>query len=237
MRSSPDTTVPSVTPTVLWGDFYPWFLEQWEQGQHVTMVGPTGWGKTVLATEILALRSYLVAFGVKGKDQSMDRMIRDLGLTRMQTWNPDIADRICLWPDIKGAGKNHRQKQREVFLRAIDSIFRMGAWCTYFDEVVYLAETLNLDDELKFLLNQGRSDNISVVAATQRPAFIPLAFYDMATHLFLWKYNDARNVARVAELTGTAAPVVRQEVMELPKYEFIYINKDTGLRLRSKVEV
>lgn len=220
-----------------WGDFYPWFLEQWEQGQHVTMVGPTGWGKTVLATEILALRSYLVAFGVKGEDRSLEEMIRTLRLTRMQLWQPDVADRICLWPDIRGAGKNHRMRQREVFSRAIDSIFRMGAWCCYFDEVVYLAETLNLDDELKFLLNQGRSSYISVVAATQRPAFIPLAFYDMASHLFLWKFNDHRNAARVAELTGSAAPVVRQEVMTLPKYEFIYINKDTGLRVRSKVEV
>lgn len=201
------------------------------------MVGPTGWGKTVLATEILVLRSYLVAFCVKGEDRSMDRLIRDLRLTRMSEWNPDVADRIALWPNIRGAGKAHRAKQRAVFLSAIDSIFRMGAWCTFFDEVVYLAETLSLDDELKFLLNQGRSSYISVVAATQRPAFIPVAFYDMASHLFLWKFNDHRNAARVAELTGVAAPIVRQEVMTLPKYEFIYINKDTGLRVRSKVEV
>lgn len=234
--SSPDPTL-EATPRVSWWDFYPWFLEQWEQGQHVTMVGPTGWGKTRLAREILVVRSYLVAFGVKGHDESMDELIDDLRLVRQQVWQPDVADRIALWPDIRGAGKGHRMRQREVFLRAIDSIFRMGAWCCFFDEVVYLAETLNLDDELKFLLNQGRSSHISVVAATQRPAFIPLAFYDMASHLFLWKFNDHRNATRVSELTGVASQVVRQEIMSLPKYEFIYINKDTGLRVRSKVEV
>lgn len=233
------TATPTIqpTPTVPWGDFYAWFLEQWQQGEHVTMVGPTGWGKTTLAEEILVLRSYLVAFCVKGKDDSMERLIRSLSLTRMKEWNPDVADRIALWPNIRGANKDHRSSQRAMFSRAIDSIFRMGGWCCYFDEIVYLAQTLGLDDELQFLLNQGRSSGISVVSATQRPAFIPLACYDMATHLFLWKFNDHRNAQRVAELTGNAAPVVRQEIMGLPKYEFIYINKDTGLRLRSRVEV
>lgn len=227
----------NATPVVPWSDFYPWFRENWYQGEHVTLIGPTGWGKTTVLKKILTVRSYPVVFGVKGKDSTMEELIRDLRLTKMETWQPDVADRICLWPNIRGAGKNHRRQQREVFAQAIDSIFRMGAWCPVFDEVVYLAETLGLDDELKFLLNQGRSADISVVAATQRPAFIPLAFYDMATHLFLWKFQDIRNVQRVAELTGDAAPIVRQELMGLPKYEFIYINKDTGLRVRCTAEV
>lgn len=222
---------------VPWNDFYGWFLGQWEQGQHVTLVGPTGWGKTTLLTEILHLRTYLAVFGVKGEDRSMERMISDLRLEKQREWQPDTADRICLWPNVRGAGQGHRLQQRRVFAEAIDSIYRMGSWCTCFDEVVYLSDTLKLDDELKFLLNQGRSSHISVVAATQRPAFIPLAFYDMASHLFLWKFNDHRNAQRVAELTGASAPVVRQEIMSLPKYQFIYINKDTGLRVRSTVEV
>ena len=231
------TTQQASTPVVPWRDFYGWFKGEWEQGQHVTMVGPTGWVKTTLAEQILRLRAYLVAFCVKGRDDSMDRLIRSLKLTRQEAWHPDVANRIALWPNIRGAGREHRIRQRQMFLKAIDSIFRMGGWCCYFDEVVYLAETLNLDDELKFLLNQGRSSYITVVAATQRPAFIPLAFYDMASHLFLWRFDDDRNAVRVAQLTGVAAPIIRQEVMALPKYEFIYINKDTGIRVRSKVEV
>lgn len=225
------------TPIVEWRVFWHWFLGQWEQGEHVTMVGPTGWGKTTLAIEILQLRYYLVTFAVKGKDKTMERMIQELDLERQREWMPQTANRICLWPPINGAEANFRAEQRRVFLRAMNSIYRQGAWCTYFDEVVYLAETLRLEDELKFFLNQGRSSGISVVAATQRPAFIPLAFYDMATHLFLWKFNDHRNANRVAELTGTAYATVKREVMSLPKYEFIYINKDTGLRVRSTVEV
>lgn len=227
----------SPTPIVEWGDFWAWFVGQWEQGQHVTMVGPTGWGKTTLANEILRLRHYLVAFCVKREDSTMERLIRDQHMVRLREWNPEVADRIALWPPIEGTGSNFRLRQRAVFLTAMNSIYRMGGWCTFFDEVSYLSDNLKMDDELKFLLNQGRTSGISVVAATQRPAFIPLAFYDMATHLFLWKFNDHRNATRAAELTGRAFPVVREEVMDLPKYEFIYINKDTGLRVRSTVEV
>jgi hypothetical protein len=58
--------------------------------------------------------------------------------------------------------------------------------------------------QLKFLLQQGRSAGISVVAMTQRPAFIPLAFYDQATHLFVWRDNDLRNRQRIGELAGNA---------------------------------
>lgn len=225
------------TPTVEWSEFYSWFIRNWNQGEHLTAIGPTGWGKTTVLRKLLAVRTYIAVFAVKGEDDSMETMIDELHLRQMKKWNPDVSDRICLWPDIRGTGKGHRRAQREVFEEALDSIYRMGGWCPVFDEVVYLSDTLNLDDELKFLLNQGRSSHISVVAATQRPAFIPLAFYDMATHLFLWKFADARNVTRVAELTGDAAPIVRQELMTLPKYEFIYVNKDTGLRVRCTAEV
>ena len=237
MRDAPAVVRTPPTLDVEWGDFWAWFRGEWNQGEHITMVGPTGWGKTTLAIEILALRRYLVAFAVKGKDKTMEKMIDTLDMERQQVWTPEVANRICLWPPIQGAERDFRLRQRAVFLDAMNRIFRSGAWCTYFDEVSYLSDTLKLDDELKFFLNQGRSSGISVVAATQRPAFIPLAFYDMATHLFLWKFNDHRNAQRVAELTGTAYARVKQEVMTLPKYQFIYINKDTGLRVRSTVEV
>lgn len=228
------------TPVVEWGEFWRWFVGQWQQGEHVTMVGPTGWGKTTLATEILQLRRHLVAFAVKREDSSMEELIGRLHMERLREWSSELAlsyQRVCLWPPLNGADADFRLLQRRVFLAAMNAIYRQGGWCTYFDEVVYLAETLRLEDELKFFLNQGRSSGISVVAATQRPAFIPLAFYDMATHLFLWKFNDHRNATRVGELTGLAHQVVKREVMSLPKYEFIYINKDTGLRVRSTVEV
>jgi hypothetical protein len=198
------------------------------------MIGTTGSGKTTLAKQILSVRSYVVAFGVKGRDDTMEDFIR-AGYWRMREWNGDLTDYAVLWPEIKGAG--HTDHQRDVFARAIDSIFRAGGWCVFFDEVVYLSETLGLEKALKFLLNQGRSSGISVVAATQRPAFIPLAFYDQPTHLFIWKDNDRRNLKRLGELAGNAMPIVTSEIASLQRREVLYFNKDTGVRVRTTVRI
>lgn len=233
--TDPQLVEPS--PAVAWADMYAYMRSTWRQGEHTTVIAPTGWGKTTMMIQLLRLRTYIAAFAVKGKDSSMDEMIRDLGLWRMKSWTPDVYHRICLWPPVLGAGKEHRKQQREEFQHAIDSIYRAGGWCAFFDEVVYLAETLGLEGELKFLLNQGRSSSITVVACTQRPRFIPLAFYDQATHLWIGKDTDRQNVVRLAELAGNAEKQVRTEIPTLERYEFLYLNRDTGYRCRTKVEV
>lgn len=229
----PDEEV-TPSPTVAWDQFLPWFTGQWDQGQHVTMVGTTGSGKTTLAQQILTRRSFVVIFGVKGQDETMEEFIR-AGYRRLQRWNGDVADHVVLWPEVRGFG--HANRQREVFAQAMDAIYRAGAWCVFMDEVVYLAETLSLEKQLKFLLNQGRSSGISIVAATQRPAFIPLAFYDQPTHYFFWKDTDFRNIKRIGELTGAASRQVVREIPRLREYECLYFNKGTGLRVRTTVEV
>lgn len=223
------------SPTWPWGDFLNWFLCNWNQGEHATMIGTTGCGKTTMARQFLPLRNHVVALGVKARDTTMEEFLRD-GYVRIKRWDGGAyANYICLWPEIKSAG--HRDHQREIFSEALDSLFRQGGWCVFMDEVVYLSETLGLERELKFHLNQARSSGISIVAATQRPAFIPLAFYDQATHLFVWRDNDHRNIRRIGELAGPAAQQVQQEVASLQRREVLYLNKDTGFRVRTTVEV
>lgn len=225
----------SPSPVVPWGDFKRFFAANWEQGQHVMMVGTTGSGKTTVAKQFLPLRSYVVVFGVKSRDDTLDDLMRK-GYRRVKEWYGDmhhIGRRIVLWPEVKGA--RHAVTQRQVFEDAMDSIYRSGGWCLFLDEVSYLSDTLSMDTQLKFMLNQGRSAGISIVAATQRPAWIPVAFYDQSTHLFLWKDNDHKNIKRMSELAGSASKVVFSEVASLKKREVLYLNKDTGYRCRTEV--
>lgn len=199
------------------------------------MIGTTGSGKTTLLREIIGIRSWVVLFGVKGRDDSMDKFIENDRYTLIRTWMPEVDSHLVLWPKIKGYG--HRAKQREEFETAIDAIYREGGWCTVFDEVSYLSDTLKLGENLKFLLQQGRSSGISVVGMTQRPAFIPLAFYDQASHLFFWRDNDRRNLQRVGELAGNARHRVTMEVADLRRREVLYLHPDSGYRVRTTVEV
>jgi energy-coupling factor transporter ATP-binding protein EcfA2 len=223
----------SPTPFVPWSQFHAQF--DWTQGEHVCMIGTTGSGKTTLLRQIIGARKHVVIFGVKGRDDSMEEFIRH-GYTRITDWSQNMVDDyLVLWPPIRGA--KHVGVQYDKFTEAIDAIFRQGGWCVVFDEASYLSDTLKMDAHLKFLLQQGRSSGVTVVGMTQRPAFIPLAFYDQSTHLFLWRDNDHRNLERVGQLAGNASRTIQREVADLRRREVLYLHKDSGYRVRTIVEV
>jgi energy-coupling factor transporter ATP-binding protein EcfA2 len=237
LRSTKPDPVPdgdiTPTPELSWKEFQETF--SWNQGEHVTMIGTTGSGKTTLAREILPTRSYVVVFGVKRRDDTLDDFRRD-GYLRIKDWGHNgIGNRLILWPEIRGAG--HTDEQRRVFIDAMDAIYRQGGWCIVSDETSYLDDVLGMEKWIKFILQQGRASGVSMVNMTQRPAFIPLACYDQATHLFLWRDNDRRNLQRVGEMAGNARHVVEREVAELRRREVLYLNKDSGDRVRTIVEV
>jgi hypothetical protein len=97
------------------------------------------------------------------------------------------------------------------------------------DELRYLTETLKLSRHMELLWQQGRSVGISVVAGTQRPARVPLAAYDQATHLFLFRDSDRRNLDRLADLSGDVDKVlVRETVQTLAPHEVLYVDTRRG---------
>lgn len=233
-HSNPRRAAAVEVPFVPWKQFREEFARQWVQGEHVTIIGPTGEGKTELAIRLLTLRRWVVVFGVKGRDKTLDQLIR-AGYLRLKEWCGDLADYVVLWPAIRGA--EHWKEQRAVFAEAMGAIYRAGGWCVVFDEVTYMARFLRMERELEFLLQQGRSSGISVVAMTQRPAFIPLAFYDQQSHVIFFKDPDMRNIERIAEFTGQDRRQTRKLILSLRKHEFVYYNKSTGRTIRSMVEV
>lgn len=228
-------TITELPPEVPWDSFFPWFAQNWAQGEHVTIIGPTGEGKTLLSTELVRIPKYVVAFGAKGRDTTLEKLEKERDYFRLRRWSADVSDKVVLWPEIKGA--EFAKEQHRVFASAIDSIYRSGGWTVLIDEVSYFSEFLKLDNSMKFLLNQGRSSGLSVVGATQRPAFIPLAFYGMASHIFVFRDMDRHTAERVSEITGQDRRAVIQQMDSLEKHQFLYIHKHSRIKIRSKVEV
>ena len=89
-------------PRVTWDEFLKSF--RWKQGEHVTLLGPTGQGKTTLALAILPRREYVIVFGTKAKDKTLDRLIKEDGYEKCTEYPPPTwAKKVVLWPSTKTA--------------------------------------------------------------------------------------------------------------------------------------
>lgn len=194
----------------------------WRQGEHVTLVGPTGCGKTTVALAMLEKRQWICVLATKPRDPLIKSLPKQ-GFKVIDRWPPpDYLRKVVLWPKISALGDMASQK-REI-QRAMAMMYRSGGWCVVGDELRYLTQTLGLKREAEMYWLQGRSLGISFVTATQRPAWVPLEAYDQATHLFLWRETDKRNLARLGDIGGVDTDLIRHVIPRLPKHDFLYIN-------------
>ncbi len=200
-----------------------------KQGEHVTLLGSTGSGKTTLARAILPLRSYVAAIATKPEDENLEALIRRDHFKRVRRWPPDERrhPRVVFWPP--SGGLSDVEQQREAILDVLDDVWHAGRWTVYLDEIDELANALSLDREIRRLLRQGRAAKITMIGATQRPRGIPLEWYSQATHLFFWQQNDEADLARISELGGrTNKAEIRDTVAALARFETLYVNTRTG---------
>ena len=219
-------------PTVEWDTF----LAQlgWHQGQHVTLIGPTGSGKTTLTNALLPLRRFVIFFGTKpsGRDDTALELVKHHGyrLVRDVDQLPQVItpknSRIVFWPKFTTPADVPMQAwQIDATTRRA---FVEGGWCLVVDETWYWEHELRLGRMLSQLWTQGRSLGLSLVAGTQRPAHIPLLAYDQATHVFFWRDNDERNLKRISGMNGLNAQLIRATVSALPDHHVLYVNTRTG---------
>jgi len=207
---------------------------RWNQGEHVALIGPTGQGKTTLLTNLLPLHPYVVVFATKPRDESMDRLIRTgyLPIKRWQMLDARDYPRRVLWPDA--AQLDSVMQQKQVFHEAFLRIYREGGWTVAIDELWYVNNVLKLEMDVKLYLLQARALGISLLAATQRPAWVPLEIYDQSTHLFFWRDNDETNLRRLSGISFRSADLIRSIVSDLERFQVLYINTRTGEMYRTR---
>lgn len=223
----------------------PWaeFLDDdfdWNQSEYVTLIGTVGQGKTTLELELVGQRDHVLWFGTKTEDETQE----ELGPLGFRTARkiadivPDISHKWIINPGVvKGESvSSMKARQRSVYQEAMMYAFHTGGWCLVLDEGRYITDYLGLKDEVTLIYLQGRSHYVSIVMGTQRPAWVPLEAFDQATHLFFWRDNDSRNIARISELSGLRRQEVMQIVPSLEQHQFLYCNTRTDRMVISKVE-
>jgi hypothetical protein len=213
---------------------------KWEQGEHITTIGPTGSGKTVLNRVLLRRRDYVVVLGVKNRDDELYGPFQKDGYELVRSFNPEPPDeaermRVLYVPRSDKRGAEGIQAKAKKFREALLDVEDTGYWCVYVDDVQFMADEMRLAPEFRVLWIMGRSEGISMVVSSQEPVDIPLQAYGQATHLFLFKNPDVYRARRMAELTGVNREIAQQTILRLPDHEFLYINKSNGRMLRSMV--
>lgn len=222
-----DARLATDAPRIPWDEFKDDVFD-WQRGEHVGLIGPTGQGKTSFLRAILPMHPYVTTFGTKPEDDTLS-LFEDDGYKQIERWtseDPRFSPRRLLWPDAKRLGASVNQK--EVFGDAMDKIYREGKWTVAVDELMYLVQRLKLREPVQDYYTQARSLRISLAACTQRPAWVPTEMYDQSTHLFLWHNNDARALQRLGEINARDRGLVRYIVENLSKFQALYINTRTG---------
>ncbi len=198
---------------------------RYEPGEHLLIVEPTGGGKTFLAYR--ALRSAMdqqpglsiVSLMPKPKDASTSAWAKALNLRETGDWPPrrrlrDLASEkpagYVLWPrhqmDLPPAER--REKIGQILRAGIDSQYRSGDSITFVDDAHSAAIFMGLNEYLEELLVNGRSGGAAGWLALQKPSgsqgtgSVSSFAYSSASHIFLGRDNDARNIRRFGEIGG-----------------------------------
>lgn len=221
------------------------FLDEvfdYQAGEHVTVLAPSGGGKTHLLYELLEVtaRPELqgIVFVMKPRDETVDKFTKRTGFRVVRQWPPPLRTRLgsskppgwALWPKHSFDPDVDDSRQWAIFKSAIQDSYKRG------DRILVADETYSLENELpnggltkwiRMVQTKGRSMRAGMWAASQRPANISMWAYQ-AHHLFLG--NDPTDDAqkRLSEI-GAAVDkhLVREVIGELRQYEWLYIHRDS----------
>ncbi|MDA8311031.1 MAG: hypothetical protein M0Z46_10555 [Actinomycetota bacterium] len=217
-----------------WDDFAGWFDQEWKPGEHVSIVTPTGGGKTTLAVGLMELRRWVGVIAPKGVDDTL----RALHLRRLLNWPSDRAVTRLLDDDEEAGrpsryvfGKDVETYDRDwpglvgVYRDALAGMFRMRGWTCYVDDLKLLCD-MGLGPAATRWLISARSRNLSFVSAFQFPRRVIRTALDEPSWIFASQTRDATVIDRTAEVLGRPKAEVRGMLEEIDRWTWLCVGRD-----------
>lgn len=214
---------------------------EYEPGEHVTVLAPSGGGKTHLSYELLEVSArpecQAIVFVTKPRDETVDAFTKRAKFRIVREWPPPIRTRVqskpagwVLWPRTSFDPDVDDSRQYAIFKKAILGSYKRGDRILFADETYTLENELphgGLTKELRTIHTKGRSMKCGIWSASQRAAYINRWAYQ-AHHLFLGFEPGYEEQGRLSEI-GAAVDkaLVREVVGKLKQYQWLYIHRDT----------
>lgn len=205
-------------------------------GEHVTVLGPTGSGKTQLSYDLLGETATedhpAVVLVMKPRDKTAVEFMKTHKYKKIKSWPPSPVAKYTkpagymLWPEHTFNPDHDDENHREIFKLAIMDCYKKGNRIIFADEVYSLVNDLKMRRELESVWGKGRSMECGLWAASQRAAYIPQHAYGGVHHVFLFRDPDKRARQRYGEISGVNPRMIDEIVLSLDKYQCLYIKQE-----------
>ena len=220
--------------------------ERWGHlwGEHVTILAPSGWGKSTLALQLLEPLSTpqtpTIVLCMKRRDSTVSGWGKQHGFRRIESWPPPPQLKIweprkppgwLVWPKVTGNVVDDEWRQFSTFEQAIQSARGRGKGVKVFADELADLKDIGLNRQVSSALRQGRSEDCAMFSASQRPFDIPGLAYGQAMHLFIGNDTDKRSRDRYGEIGGVDKNLLIDLTSSLAQREFLYIRRARGKTL------
>jgi energy-coupling factor transporter ATP-binding protein EcfA2 len=231
---------PDATLQVLrWDDMETVFSKNHKQGEHVSIVGQTGSGKSVLGMslcKVIAKRTAddgrparVVVIATKPRDDT----VKALGWPIIKKWPPSFGQEHCVvWPR-GGAPDTMARRQRRIIGPLLNTIFHEGGQTICIDEAAYIEDPianntgLGLSGVMSQYWGSARSLKLSLIAGTQRPRNVTRSMWSEPSWVFIFAPDDEDDLMRVAQLSGAKNQVL-EIAPRLGGHEFLCVHRPRG---------
>ena len=215
-------------------DFY-----DYKAGEHVTIIGPNGRGKTWLGFQLLKastspdMRGYVLVS--KPRDETFETWQKKLGYGTAEEWPPPVSFKKkpgwYIRPEQSGNLKRiseDNKQLRDVFVDCLAACYASNDPCIIMaDEAHELQHNIKMKDEMEAVWMRGRSMKCGMIALAQRSAYNSQHMYNAPNHLFLFNDPDKRNRDRFSEIGGIADPRAIEEITRsLGQFQVLYLNRN-----------